>query len=305
MASNLGGTELYKRDFRAAMFLAKYESQDNFELLSGRKVVFRVEQSIVEAIKRKQATTNLKLTTTDGKTHKFNELKKTSQFGGKGEGSGTAKEDKELKSLNDQLDAAKLHSISPTIPIKVGSKVYQVAQAVSTPGTPKSDFHLVDANGKEVVWISHKDGSTAKDFQQWGGVSQRGEPEINKHKETQAFIKEMKDMFPKGIPSATTVYRKITDTKLKMLSVYGNKYGGPLGRQNVSMLLQGPVKLVKQGSIYKLDSNHVHYNGQSVDGQGYDPVLMATYKGDRNNEGIIGARLSISPEKSRKGTELK
>jgi len=305
MASNLGGAELYKRDQRVAMFLAKYESQDNFELISGLKVVFRVDQDIVAAVKRKQSTINLKLITTDGKTYKFNQLKKTAEFGGKGEGSGTIKEDKELKSLNDQLDAAKLKAISATIPIKVGIKVYQVAQAVSTPGTPKSDFHLVDANGNEVVWISHKDGSTAKDFQQWGGISQRGEPDINKHKETRAFIQEMKDMFPKGIPRATTVYRKITDPKLKMLSVYGNKYGGPLGRQNVSMLLQGPVKLIKQGSIYKLDANHVHYNGQSVDGDGFDPVIMATYKGDRNNEGIIGARLSISPEKSRKGTELK
>ena len=89
-----------------------------------------------------------------------------------------------------------------------------------------------------------------------------------------------------------------------MYSVYGNQFGGPLGRQNTSILLQGPVKLVKRGKVYELESNHVHLNGESVDSGGFEPVLMAIYKGDRDNEGIKGTRLAIQPIQSRKGDEF-
>jgi hypothetical protein len=71
------------------------------------------------------------------------------------------------------------------------------------------------------------------------------------------------------------------------------------------MLLQGPVKLVKKGKHYELSANHVHYNGDSVDGDGYDPVLMAIYKGDRSDAGVKGTRIVISPVGGRKGIEYK
>ena len=90
-----------------------------------------------------------------------------------------------------------------------------------------------------------------------------------------------------------------------MLSVYGNEYGNNMSRQNVSVLLQGPIKLAKSGSSYIFQSNHVHYNGDSVDGDGFDPVLMAIYKGDRSDAGIKGTRIVISPIGGRKGTEYK
>ena len=63
------------------------------------------------------------------------------------------------------------------------------------------------------------------------------------------------------------------------------------------------MRLNKIGSNYQLSSNHVHYNGDSVDGQGYDPVLMAIYKGDRSDAGVKGTRIVISPVGGRKGKE--
>ena len=171
-------------------------------------------------------------------------------------------------------------------------------------GTPKSDFHLLDIKGNEVVWISHKDGRGPKDFQQWGGISERKEPLIFNHKETKKFITDLKAAYPRGLPNATSLYRKIKDKQLKMLSVYGNNFGKALGQQNVTMLLQGPVVLEKSGAVYTITANHVHYNGDSVDADGFEPVFMAIYKGDRSDTGVKGTRIVIMPILGRKATEF-
>ena len=109
----------------------------------------------------------------------------------------------------------------------------------------------------------------------------------------------MKKEFPNGLPNTITLYRKIKDKTLQKKSIYGNQYGKPLGRQNVSIVLQGPIKL----SGGKLTANHVLYNGQNIPG-GYEPVLMAMYKGpDRNDAGVKKTRLSIYPIEGRKKIE--
>ena len=107
-----------------------------------------------------------------------------------------------------------------------------------------------------------------KDVQQWGGISQRKEPDIFSHKETQQFISDLKTKFPDGIENTFSAYRKIKDDsnpKLKPMAIYGNNYGKGFGQQNVTILLQGPVKLVKTGATYSLSANHVHFNGESLD----------------------------------------
>jgi hypothetical protein len=303
--SNLAGKELYKYDWRAEVFLKKLKNSEAFELENGKKVVFIPAKDVINTITKRLPTSAIRLLDGKGNTYSLKDIAKNSEFGGRGSGGGTVKEDRELASLIEQIDAAKSDMASATIKIKVGNKTYDVYGAASTAGTPKSDFHLLDIDGKEIVWLSHKDGSKAKDFQQWGGISSAKEPTIFAHKETQKFISDLKKDYPDGLPPATTLYRKIKDDKLKMLSVYGNKYGGKLGQQNVSMLLQGPVKLVKKGKHYELSANHVHYNGDSVDGDGYDPVLMAIYKGDRSDAGVKGTRIVISPVGGRKGIEYK
>lgn len=303
--SSLAGKELYKYDWRAEVFLKKIKNGEPFELENGKKVVFIPAKDVINTVTKRLPTTSIRLLDAKGNAYTLKDITKNAEFGGRGSGGGTVKEDRELASLIEQIDAAKSETASSTIKIKVGAKTYDVYSAASTAGTPKSDFHLLDIKGNEIVWLSHKDGGKAKDFQQWGGISAAKEPTIFNHKETQKFIADLKKQYPDGLPSATTLYRKIKDTKLKMLSVYGNKYAGTLGQQNVSMLLQGPVKLVKKGKHYELSANHVHYNGDSVDGDGYDPVLMAIYKGDRSDAGVKGTRIVISPVGGRKGIEFK
>ena len=157
----------------------------------------------------------------------------------------------------------------------IGDKTVPVAKFVSTPGTPKSDFHAVDAKGNEVAWVSHKKGSKAKDFGQWGGMSDRemkvvyaNMPEAKE--EILQFAKDVIAMTGGEIPRATTYARKIKNGKLRGISIYGNAFGGERGQQNVDLILQGEPKfdgnrLVATGSAHtngeRLEDEFDHANG--------------------------------------------
>jgi len=305
--ANLSASELLKagREYRSEVIIRKIKKKEPFEMDNGRKIILKASTSslslLAKMTKTSQEINSIIFLGDDGKEYKVTNIKKNADFGGKGDRSGVAKEDATLASLNKQiLDAKKKEKIG-TLPIRIGNKTYKATIAESTPGTPKSDFHLLDSDGNEIIWISHKDGRGPRDFQQWGGISERSEPTIFRHPETQKFIRDLKAMYPRGLPPATTLYRKIKDKKLKMLSVYGNMFGGALGQQNVSILLQGPIKLEKVGTSYRMIANHVHLNGESVDSGGFEPVLMAIYKGDRSDAGVPGTRIVISPIEGRKG----
>lgn len=299
--ANLSAKEIRKYDYRPEVFIKKIKTKSPFEITGGKKVTLIAPKNYEKTLRSGTAVqlNELRFASTSGTAYKLSDFVKTPEFGGKGEGASTAKEDAALMSLREQIKAAKKKEGSATINIRIGTKVYKVADAESTPGTPKSDFHLLDNAGKEVAWISHKDGSQPNDFQQWGGMTEDGEPKIFAHPETQKFIKDMLKLYPKGLPSATTVARKIKSQALKNMAVYGNEYGGDFSRQNVTLMLQGSVQLSKNGSSYKITATHTHVNGEDMKG-GYEPVFMAIYKGDRNNFGLKGTRVGISPLASRK-----
>lgn len=295
----LSGSKMFK-----ANSLLVYD-KDSLIAFTPKKKNDKQFKDAIEFLTRK-ATSTQKIFISDGKKEQpLSSIVKNQEFGGKGAGGSLRAEEAAISQTREAIEDAIKQNKGP-ISVKCGSKTYKnIVSVEKTDGTPKSDFHLIDDSGEAVIWISHKDGSRAKDFQQWGGISEKKEPKIFNHKETQKFIEDLKRVYPNGLPPATTLYRHIKDNQLKMWSVYGNEYGGKLSEQNVSVLLQGPVKLKKSGSNYVLDSNHVHYNGDSVDGDGYDPVLMAIFKGDRSDAGVKGTRIVISPVGGRKGVEFK
>lgn len=301
--AQLSAAEIRKYSVRPEIFIRKLNEQSPFEIKGGQKVVL-IKPTGVEKTLRSGSNSDLnalKFSDKKGQIWKLTDFVKTTEFGGKGAGSGTAKEDAALADLRKQIEKAKIKEGRAEIPVKIGSKIYMVMDVVTTPGTPKSDFHLVDKDDKEVAWISHKDGSRAKDFQQWGGLSQSKEPKLYNHSETTAFIKEIHKVYPNGLPNATTIYRRIKDMKLKMMSVYGNEYGSKFSRQNTTLMLQGDVKLTKRGQNYEITATHTHVNGDDMTGD-YEPVFMAIYKGDRSDFGIKGTRVVIAPFGCRKVT---
>lgn len=233
----------------------------------------------------------------DGQQYRLSQFEKTAEFGGKGTGFGTRIEDAELASLQAQL--ADLKGDMPEITIRVGDRDVSVADVVTTPGTPKSDFHFIDSKGNSVAWVSHKDGSAATHFGQWGGMSDREMlPVYNANPDVKAevaqFIQDIKALVGDEMPRATTIARPASEL-FQMISIYGNGFGGARGSQNVDVILQGPVTI----SNGQLVAPNMHSNGEPVKGA-FEPAMMAMYKGDRSNFGIKGSRFSMYPIGGRK-----
>lgn len=336
--ASLSPYELLKYDWRIQKFAQKYKDQEPFELNSGSLVKLKFDEKIYKTILSKKSAELQKIEFIDYKIktrkYKLSNFKKTEEFGGKPNGApGKAIEDREIQIINEQINALRgsldeielsahfkkikikmeqIRSINEQlneirsktgekeVDIRSRTRIYKVAKCIKTQGIPKSDFTLVDKFGNEVMWISHKEGSSPRDFQQWGGMT---EPEIANHPETRLFVQQIQEKFPDGLPNAMTIGKKIKDENLKKMSIYGVGYGSlNFGRQNVTLVLQGSVKIRRYGSIYIFSANHVYYNGDRAIGE-YEPVFMAMYKGDRSNFGVKGARFAIQPFASRKVKE--
>jgi len=302
--ATLGFPDWLKYEYRLPLLVQKLKEGTEFEVAGGGKVKFAYSKAAEELLLsgNRANLAKVKLVSLkDGTDYPITKIVKTAEFGGKAgtDKGGTAREDEALRSIREQLDHIKAEEKSASVPIRIGTKLHMAFDFVSTPGTPKSDFHIVDINGKELAWLSHKDGKRARDFQQWGGMTEKAEPEIFRHPETQAWLKDLTALYPNGIPSGPTVFRHIRDKRLKMLSVYGNEYGRQEGRQNVSMLLQGKVELKKQGSAYIITAYHTHLNGEDLKGE-YEPVLTAKFTSGRMFGRLRNTRALILPEGSRK-----
>lgn len=305
--ANLSASELLKYDWRIDKFISKYKNGEAFELSGGQKVKLAYSDAILNALKTKKNAILSKIEFVNSRSksikYKLTAFKKNEEFGGKaaGKGAGVDIEMREIDSINKQIADITSKTGEKSIPVKIKTKTYNVAKCHKTPGVPKSDFYLTDPDGNEIAWISHKEGSSAKDFQQWGGMTEKI---IQEHPEVQKFIKQIQEMFPDGITRATTIAKYIKDPNLKKYAVYGVDYGvgHAMGRQNVSLVLQGAVKISKVGHRYVFGANHAHENGEDITGP-FEPVLMAMYKGDRSNFGVQGARFGIQPAQSRNVTK--
>lgn len=302
----LSAREMRKYEWRPEVFIRKLHEKSPFELNNGRKVVIIAPEDAEKTLRDGSPgeLTSMRFADENGEIYKLTDFRKSAEFGGKDPGASVAKEDMALRGFRDQLMDAKEKYGLASIPIRMGNRTYEVYDVVSTPGTPKSDFHCIDVNGKEIMWISHKDGTLARHFQQWGGTSPRREPMIANHPETQPFVREIKKLFPQGIPEKAPSYsRKIKDRRLRMLAVYGNKFGGQLGQQNVTFCCQGALKLVHKNKYFEITAHHVHLNGEDLHGD-YEPVFLTRLSKDRGDHGVKGLRLFIAPQGTRKAIAI-
>jgi len=294
--ATLSRNELNKRN-NMDVFIQKLANKEPFVGVGQTEpnIVLEPDPEALEQMRQGNIPTAFK--GIDGRLYKLSQLEKTAEFGGKGTGFGTRIEDAELASLQAQL--AELKGNNPEITIRVGDRDVSVADVVTTPGTPKSDFHFVNSQGDSVAWVSHKDGSAATHFGQWGGMSDRemlpvynANPSVKQ--EVAKFIKDIKELVGEEMPRATTIARPASEL-FQMISIYGNGFGGNRGPQNVDVILQGPVTI----SNGQLVAPNMHSNGEPVKGA-FEPAMMAMYKGDRSNFGIKGSRFSMYPIGGRK-----
>jgi hypothetical protein len=189
----------------------------------------------------------------------------------------------------------------PYVEIKINGRVVRVVYAGQPKGTPKADFFLTNEKGEQVAWISHKDGSSAKDFQQWGGITELSKKYPN-HPEIESFVEAVRNDSGGAMDGKKSYARDIKDQKLIRAAVYGVDYGGAPGLQNVDVLLQGQIKLTKSGKHFVFSSRHTMVNGEMPTG-GY-VARFFTRKGDRDNFGIKNSRFMVAPKELRRASTV-
>ena len=221
----------------------------------------------------------------DGEEIGINSLLKTPAFGGKGKGSGTAQEDIALAGINKEL--ASIGSID----IELAGKEYKkIIKAETVKGVPKADFTLNTEDGP-VIFLSHKDGSTPKHFQQYSGF--KG---LEDYEEIKSFVEAVRKATGGELQPKTSFKRALLNDEVKRKSVYGLEQGSDkFGINNCQAILQGPVKFEAQESgDYVIKCNH-QVNNPELPSGGYEPMLYVTFRRDRNNMNVKNARFGIYP----------
>ena len=287
--------DLMKRGgYRLKIFTDKVKDREYFATKKGAVMITSPSFNELKTAMSKKGYS----TTMNGKTDKGRSVNlkyphdffKTPEFGGKGSGSGTAAEDRELKGLRDEIEKAMKKDGISVLPMMVGNKKVMAVGVQSTFGTPKSDFHLVDAAGNEVAWISHKDGATSKDFQQYGGLTNSI---FKNNKAVKSFMDTLLNKYPNGMERGKSAYRTVTDKKLINQSVWGVDFGRARGRNNVDEFHQGPMKIKKRGKLYYIQSKHQDTNGKLPKGEGYDAIFYARFTSDRGSN-VAGVRVPFA-----------
>ena len=278
----------------------KIQSGQPFDMVSGEKIVLNYTKPEYEELFKNADADSIKklggsrinfipfFKDTNNKEYTIQDLLKTTDFGGRGKGSGTKAEDIALLDIS-----TKLKEIGPVdVVLSEGDKPYKGIDGATTfPGTPKADFSL-DAGEQELIFISHKDGSTAKDFQQYSGF--KG---LTQYPEIQSFIRDVRKLTGGQMQRGLSFRRKINSDEVKRKAVYGLNFGSnKFGINNCQILLQGPLKLdALNDGTYLLDATHKTITPVIPSGD-YEPYLYVTFRSDRNNAGIKDARLGIYPE---------
>lgn len=280
--SNLSLSAFKKREWRADVLYKKISDGSPFFLSDSSERILQLGD--VKDVFDK----SFRLYDLDGNVIKLSQLVKTTEFGGQ-----TKPLDKEMKALDKLRTNIRNNLIANVVPILFGNTVIDVHDVQPTKGFNKSDFTCLDKFGNPVAWISHKDGSKPCHFQQWSGISKR-EERIHNNSETQSFIEELLHIYPDGVSNTRTHARKISNTVIKMLSVYGSEYGSNNSDNNVNLVIQGTPNLLKTGNVYTITAHHILNNGDPVLGS-YEPQYYMAYRSNYNNCGLQNGRLSITP----------
>jgi hypothetical protein len=202
-----------------------------------------------------------------------------------------------IDSINSQIEKNK--GKNDHIKVKIGNTIHKITHAEKVPGTPKADFLLHDKGGNH-IYLSHKAGSSVRDFQQFGGTTEHAD-----HPAVKKLVSHIKKKYGgdgKSMPG--TVATKLDrsnpeDENLLHKSAFGNNYGSKKrGINNVHAIVQGEVSLQKgKHDHYEIKANNIYKNGKlpsKVQG-----MVSARYMNKRKNHGLNNIRTGVLPQGSR------
>lgn len=292
-SSNSDEYEIERKKQRLDAFIDKIINGKPFPKVSGDPVVIKPEPELIKSIQSRQIPNELPIEP-EGTT-KLSSLLKTPEFGAEEKTKRLSHEIQALNSLDSQIK--ELLQGRSSIPLEVGNVTVQAAGARNTPGTPKSDFEIINDKGQPVAWISHKASPNPTKFGQWSGVTK-----FANHAEVRAFAQAVSPNPP--AKKQTAYSRAINDVDLQKKAVYGLNFGSnQFGINNVTSVFFGPIKIEKEVNKYKLTAAQELKNGDDFSPE-YVPVLTARYSSDRNDLGIPHTRILIYPFGGRKITGI-
>jgi hypothetical protein len=302
--------DLLKYPIRTDNFVEKIRTGDPFHTVMGPSVKLVNDKVTVQvfinavAMRDNKTLNAIEFVGSTGKKYKIKDFLKVPSFGGRGEGSGTQAEGRALVSLRNQIRDTLVKEAVDQIPIQIGKRTALVSDVVKCGGTPKSDFALVDFNGKEQFWISHKDGRVPTDFQQYGSLKELDDTG-NRYPDYKKFIEDVKKRVPSlDMEGMNKFFAKASDTSLIERSLFGKDYrtGNANGIQNIDVLMQGDLKLTKRGKIFVIDCHHTILRGEIPKGV-YEVFFTVRFTGGRKTVyGIKNARFMTFPRGGITGT---
>lgn len=208
-----------------------------------------------------------------------------------------------MKHFQDEIERVKKETGKDHVVMKFGKHTIHATHIEKVKGTPKADFKIVDKNGNH-LYLSHKDGTTHKDFQQLGGVSHET---AKNHYAVKALANHIKSKYENERLSGTVAKKldrsNAEDNQLLHRAVFGHDYGSKEhGINNVHGLVQGHMNLVRhQGDVHELQAHHIIHHGELP--HDFQGEIQARYNSDRNDLGLDKTRVTIGIQGNRKVKE--
>jgi hypothetical protein len=206
-----------------------------------------------------------------------------------------------LQNIQNQLDKLKGPNESVKLVVKgemynsTGLREVELEKADKVQGTPKADF-ILEIKGDPSIYISHKDGKTAKDFQQYGGISECADhPFVKKFLET---IKEKFGTDAKNWPAnefAVPIPKEYIDLGIR--AIFGNlatTSNKNWSADNIQVVMQGAIEFIPAGEPFEngyviKPTGHAMYNpaitGNKLELETNDPYWPALYVSMRTGQG--------------------
>ena len=170
----------------------------------------------------------------------------------------------------------------------VGKPYEDIVGVIPGPSGAHADFVGVDKNGKELFFISHKEGNSASAFQQYSGISSKAGDSIHNHEETRKFREIIASKKEQDFDNQS-FSQDIVKRNLKVRAVLGPDWqsGGDPGHNNVSHFMQGKVKISSVDSkdkatdkaLLRLSFDHKNIQASSISSliksTDYEPTLGA------------------------------
>lgn len=312
-------SDLRKDQNRGLAFINKVKQGDVFSTVSKGEVTIPKDQlNLVEFFMTvdngyPKPGTSTPVMTSKGELTIPKDFLKTGEFGGRGAGSGTSAETMAMNYFNNNLNAILTRLKTSYINLRINGRTVKCAAMVKTEGKyqgrePKSDMTIVDNKGVPVAFISHKAGRSAKDYQQYGGLSYA---QYQSNRDIQGFMDKVIEMTGGELSTGQSYYRPIKDNKLIREAMYGPEYSRHTPSiSNVDEFHLGNMDLRGSGKgPYRIESVHKGTNGE-VPGGEFQAVFFARFQGSRGDARAGGrvlkkARVGIFPLAKISGTSVK